>query len=434
MDRQTRRVLRNRDAARYLGGVTVSAFGDAAMSLAAGIWVKELTGSNGLAALVTFCYWLPGFAGPAIGTLADRVRRRPLLVAVHLLLATVLLLPLAVRSADEVWLLFLVLTLVGTGAVLSDAAEVAVVTAVVPDELRGDLNGLARTAVESAKLLAPLAGAGLFTTLGGHAVALLDAATFLLAAVAFALLRIRETTPPPRRRSWRHEVRTGVRYLRRHRLLRGMTLAGAAAMTAASLSSTALFALLDGLRQPAAFAGVLTAVQGLGSVVGGLGAGALLRRMPERTFAALGVAVFALGLLARATPWTPVVCGGSLLIGLGLPLPLIAALTAVQRETPGELTARVAATAHTVMFAPTGLGLLLGTGLVASLDYRVQVLLAAAVALAAAAGLVRGGRTSDERTSDGAREAKGGARTDHDRTGHRREDTSGTDEDEEETC
>ena len=41
-------VLRNRNARFYLAGVTVSGFGDSAMLLAAGVWVKELTGSNGL--------------------------------------------------------------------------------------------------------------------------------------------------------------------------------------------------------------------------------------------------------------------------------------------------------------------------------------------------------------------------------------------------
>ncbi|MEU1088011.1 hypothetical protein ABZ401_14465 [Streptomyces sp. NPDC005892] len=60
-------------------------------------------------------------AGPLIGTLADRVRRRPLLITVCLLLAAVMTAPLAVGSATDVWLLFAVLSLVGTGSVLMDA-------------------------------------------------------------------------------------------------------------------------------------------------------------------------------------------------------------------------------------------------------------------------------------------------------------------------
>jgi MFS family permease len=398
---QTLQVLRDRNAGLYLGGVLVSGFGDSAMALAAGIWVKVLTGSDSLAALVGFCFWLPAFAGPAVGTLADRFHRRRLIVTVHLLLAATLLLPLLVHDRNDVWLLFAVLTIVGTGSVLSDAAETALVPSVVPKELRGDLNGLVRTAIESAKLLAPLAGAGLFTAYGGHAVAALDAATFVLAAGAFSLIRLQGPAPAPHTGTpgtpepaggWRAEIAAGARHLWRHPVLRPLVLTGGLAMTTASLSSTATFALLDhGLDRPAAFAGVLIAVQGAGSVAAGLCTGTLLRRFPERLFTASAVALFALGVLARATPWTPAVLAGSLLVGIGLPCPLIAAMTAVQRETPDSLTGRVAATAGTLLYAPTGIALLIGSAMVATLDYRVQLLTAAALALTAATALATTG-------------------------------------------
>ncbi|MEU3405991.1 MFS transporter [Streptomyces sp. NPDC006670] len=383
------RVLRDRNARLYLGGVVVSGFGDSAMSLAAGIWVKTLTGSDSLAALVGFCFWLPTLAGPVIGTAADRVPRRRLLVAANLALAAVMTAPLAVRTPADAWVLFAVLTLVGAGTVLTEAAETALVATAVPEALRGDFNGLVFTAIEGMKLLAPPAGAALFTRLGGPAVAVLDAVTFVLAALAFRFVRVPDSPPATRaKRAWSTETAEGARYLWRHAVLRPLVVTGGTAMALSGLSSTATFAMLDtGLHRTPAYAGVLTALQGLGSVVGGLAAGASMRRVSERAFAAAGLAIFALGVLARASPWLPAVLGGSLAIGLGLPCALIAAMTAVQRETPGELLGRVAATAGTLMFAPTGLALLIGTGMVAGLDYRVQILLAGTVGLAAAAAL-----------------------------------------------
>ncbi|MFD5639507.1 MFS transporter [Streptomyces sp. NPDC127077] len=403
----TLKVFRDRNAGLYLGGVIVSGFGDSAMSLAAGIWVKTLTGSSSLAALVSFCVWAPTFAGPVIGTVADRVRRRPLLVATNLILAAVMTAPLLVRSEDHVWLLFAALTLVGVGMVLTDAAETALVAAAVPAELRGDFNGLVLTAIESMKLLAPLAGASLFTAFGGPTVALLDAATFVLAAVAFRLIRVREAVPEARvGRAWTAGTAEGARYLRRHPVLRPLVVTSATTMMLAGVSSTATYAMLDaGLHRSPAFAGVLTSVQGLGSVVSGLAAGALMRRMSVRTFSTAGLVLFALGALARATPWTPVVIGSSLMIGLGLPCPLIATLTAVQKHTPSELLGRVAATANTVMYAPTGLALLLGTGMVAGLDYRVQLLAAGTFGLAAASALALTGRTTRATAPVGTRPA-----------------------------
>lgn len=71
------RVLRDRDAGLYLGAVVVSGFGTSSLWLASGVWVKDMTGSDALAALCMLAMWAPSLAGPALGTLADRVRRRP---------------------------------------------------------------------------------------------------------------------------------------------------------------------------------------------------------------------------------------------------------------------------------------------------------------------------------------------------------------------
>ncbi|MFJ9622995.1 MFS transporter [Streptomyces sp. NPDC101181] len=260
------------------------------------------------------------------------------------------------------------------------------------------LPGASRACLPSTSLVGPLIGAGLFTVLGGPTVALLNALSFLLGAAAFSLIRVREAAPARRpRRNWTAETAEGIRYLWRHRTLRALVIAGGCAMAASSLSSTATYALLDtGLRQPAAFAGVLSSAQGLGSVIGGLAAGALMRRVPARLLSVLGLTLFALGAPARITGFLPMVVAGGLLIGAGLPWPLISALTTVQKETPDELLGRVAATANTLVFAPTGLAILAGTALVATLDYRVQLLAAGVLGLTTAVLLAVTGRPHAE--------------------------------------
>ncbi|MER6925445.1 MFS transporter, partial [Streptomyces spiralis] len=45
------RVLRDRAAGLCLAAVVISGFGSSALWLACGVWVKDLTGSDGLAAL-----------------------------------------------------------------------------------------------------------------------------------------------------------------------------------------------------------------------------------------------------------------------------------------------------------------------------------------------------------------------------------------------
>ncbi|MER5307901.1 MFS transporter [Streptomyces sp. NPDC002773] len=357
----------------YLTGVVVSGFGTTAMWLASGIWVKSLTGSDSLAALTAFALWAPVLLGPLLGTLADRVRRRPLLVTLDVAMAALLPLLLWVDSADRVWLLFAVLVLYGTQGAVHEAAEQALVATVVDEKRLGAFNGLRMTANESVKLIAPLVAAGLFARYGGGPVALLDAASFALAAGVFALMPVREARPvrSGSRRWWR-ETAEGVRLLRASPVLRPLVATGAFTMLLAGVNGAAIYAVVDrGLGHAPAYAGVLYAVQGAGSVLAGLVTGPLLRRMPERALAAVGLALFAVAVGVRALPYEVTALAASAVIGLGLPWVLVAVVTAVQRETPAEAVGRVAATANTLVFAPNALALGLGAGLVALVDIHV---------------------------------------------------------------
>ncbi|PZH11970.1 MFS transporter [Streptomyces sp. NTH33] len=358
------RVLRDRRAGLCLAAVVVSGFGTSALWLASGVWVKDLTGSNGLAALCLLAMWAPALAGPALGTLADRVRRGPLLIGANLLPAALLLTLLTVDSLGRVWLLYAVLFLYGATGVVADAAQSALVATAVDPKLLGDFNGLRMTATEGMKLLAPLAGAGLYAVYGGPCVALLDAVTFLLAAGLYALLRVREDQPRRSRGSWRGHTAEGARHLWSHPRLRPLVSAGGATMLFAGLNGALVYAVVDGLGHAPAYAGVLYAVQGAGSVVTGLVSGTALRRLGGHRFAACGIALTAVGVALRAIPSDPVtlVCGAA--IGAGLPCVLIAALTAVQRETPAKLLGRTAATANTLLFVPNVVGLAAGAALV----------------------------------------------------------------------
>ncbi|WP_330322890.1 MFS transporter [Streptomyces anulatus] len=386
------RVLRDPTAGRYLAGVVVSGFGTSAMWLTAGIWVKSLTGSNSLAALTVCAMWAPVLAGPALGALADRMDRRTLLVRVNLAMACLLATLVLVDSGRTVWLVFVVLVLYGASGVLLDAAESALVAGTVPASLLADFNGLRMTANEGMKLVAPLAGAGLYARFGGPAVALLDAATCALAALIFARLPVREREAPrPRMGAWRGELLAGLRRIRASAVLRPLVTAGAATMLLAGVNGAVTFAYVDDVlgRSPE-FAGVLYAVQGAGSVAVGLLVGPLLRRLPERVFAAGGMALFALAVGARTLPPDGVALAASAAIGFGLPCVLIATMTAVQRETPDAVLARTAATASSLMTAPNAVALAAGAGLVAVVDVRVLTAVGGAAGLLAAVLLAAG--------------------------------------------
>ncbi|MGW9345387.1 MFS transporter [Streptomyces albidoflavus] len=287
--RTARHLLRDREASLILGAVLVSGFGSSATALVAGVWVKELTASDSLAALATAALWAAVPAAPWLGALADRFPRRHLLVATDLAAAALLLLLAATAAPGRLWLILTVLALYGVCGTVHDAAGTALAATALDPRVLGAFNGLRLTANEGMKLLAPLTGAALFTWYGGPAVALLDALTFLCAATLYTLLRAPDPASKPRPR---HHPRGPL--LPPSPTLRALVTTGACTMLLAGVNGASLYAVVDtGLGRAPSWAGVLYAVQGAGSVATGLAAGTLLRRLGERGFAAGGCALWA---------------------------------------------------------------------------------------------------------------------------------------------
>jgi len=367
----------------------VAAVGHGAMSLAAGIWVLALTGSSALAALVGFFVFAPTLLGPVIGALVDRAPPRPVLVGTNLALAALLATAVTVRDAGDVWQLFSVMLAYGLSYLVVDAAEARLVVAAVPRDAIGRLGGLRLGAQESTKLFAPLLGAGLLALAGGPAVALLAAGALLASVMLYLFVRpVLPPAPPRDRRLWT-DLRAGLRHLLTQPPVWRPVCVATLAMLASGLGTAGVYAVVtQGLHRTPAFLGVLSSVQGGGAIVGGLVTGRLLSWLGSETrVAVLGAAVFAAGPLLQATGWLPAALVGSACGGLGLPWTVVAAFTAVQRHTPYDLVGAVTGSATTLVFAPPALGIPLGALLVSTVDYRIPLLAAAALAgTAAAAG------------------------------------------------
>ncbi|WP_275592669.1 MFS transporter [Actinokineospora baliensis] len=376
-------VLRDRNAAVYLGAVVVSSFGSGALTLAAGVWVMTLTGDSSLAALVVVLLWAPTVAGPFIGAVIDRIGRYRAVLVGTMAGTGVLVLSLgAVTSAGWLWLLYTVMLIDGIAYVAIFAAETALLPQVVAPALLGDVNGLRMSAAEGTKLAAPLVGAALFAAWGGAAVAVLDAASFGIAALLCLLMKPVEAAPVRRERV---RVRDGLRYLVERVHLRRVVVSAAVALVLAGFAGTMTFALVDeGLGLAPTFVGVLVAVQGVGSVLSGIFSGAVLRRLSPLGFAAVGLTLFSVGILLRMTTVVPLVLIGTAIAGLGLPAPLVAATTTMQIDSPPELLARITGSVQLVMYAPNALAQALGVVVVGFVDFRISLGVVGVVGLAAA--------------------------------------------------
>ena len=390
-----RRLISHRDASIYIAGQSLSVVGDSALWLAMGIWVKILTGSNSAAGLTFFAFVCGFLAAPVSGMIVDRVRRRPLLIAANLGGAALVCALLLVHGRGQVWLIYAVMF--GYGAVnsLITSAQTALLPALVPGDLLGDANSVLQMASQGLRLITPLLGAGLLAWVGARPVILLDAGTFVVAAGTVLALRLREPRRGPAaerlRGGGRAEFSAGIRYIARTPVLRRVMITGLIAVTAFGLFETVPFAVVaQGLHRSPPFLGVLTTLQGVGSLVGGALAAPVMRRVGERTLVAGGLAACAGGALLLITAWLPLVLAAMAMLGLCIVWINVGAITLIQRRTPRELLGRVDAALEFAIIVPQAVSIAVGAALIATVSYRVLLVAMAAVIACSACYLASG--------------------------------------------
>jgi MFS family permease len=384
-----RALLADRNGRRYLIGQLLSVFGDTAMWLAAGIWVKTLTGSNAAAGLTFFAFAAPSALAPAAGMLVDRVKKRPLLVTTDLALGAGVLLLLLVHGRDQVWLIYLVMVLYGLAYGVLGSGESALLREMLPEELLGNANGILQTFRQGMRLVGPIAGAGLFAWKGGGTVAIVDACTFLIAGVATLSLHVTEMQPVRSELRWFDELTAGIRHAWKTTVLRQILIACLLIIVPFGFYETITFAVIGtGLHKPPTFLGILASVQGVGAIAGGLTAAAIMRRTNEGALFAFACVLFAAASLLLTLQWLPGVIAGILVVGACLPWVLVALYTLVQRRTPIELQGRVYSAFDTLIGVPQTVSIAAGAALIALIDYRLLLAFAALMGAIAAVYLL----------------------------------------------
>jgi MFS family permease len=384
-----RRVLEVRDARVFLVGWALSTFGDWAMFIVLAVWAKALTGSNSDAGLVFFALSLPSLFSPLSGMLVDRVRRRPLLIATYSVEAIGVLALLFVHTRKDVWIIYLVTVFYGALGTVASSARSGLLTTTLPRELYAEANGIFQSVREGLRLIAPLAGAGIYAATGGGVVAILDSATFV--AVVAALLLMRQ--PEPRFERTEHhviaEALAGARHIARTVALRQIVLATGVALGVAGFSETIIFAVLaHGLHQPPSFFGVLMTLQGAGAVVGGLSAPRTMRRIGDLRLIGIGMLLFALGDFTFVSSRLGLISLGISVAGLGVSWFIVGFITALQVRTPLSLQGRVASAADLFVSTPQTVSIAVGAALVAFVDYRLLVVVEAVVVAGSGAYLL----------------------------------------------
>lgn len=174
----------------WLGGL-ISLVGDWMLLTALPVYVYQSTGSTLATGAMLAARVMPRFLlGSVAGVFVDRWDRRRALVVANVLLALGLLPLLLVRSAEALWLVYLVAFVQSAMAQFVTPALGALLPNLVDERDLLRANSLNALSNDVARLVGPALGGIVVATTGLAGVALLDSASFAVAAGMAALTHV----------------------------------------------------------------------------------------------------------------------------------------------------------------------------------------------------------------------------------------------------
>jgi DHA3 family macrolide efflux protein-like MFS transporter len=345
-------VLRNRHFLALWLGQVVSNIGDYFYFLAVPLTVNRLTGSTTAMALSMMSIFLPQLLfGLIAGVFVDRWNRKRTMIVADILRGLFVLLCLTIRSADQVWIFYLVGFLVSTASRFFFPARSAAIPLIVGKEELMVANGLSQI-TQTVSLIAGSALAGFAIGLWGEQVAFVaDALSYIISAVLIFTITVPRKPPSAVGKhaddgQWRavwQEMVNGLSFIKGSRVLVGVLLSlgviqlGIGAM---QVIWVPFFQRYFGIGPEGL--GIVDSLQGFGMAVGALTIGFLTAHFKKTTIIGSGVAAIGILLaLIGLSPAFSLILGLSFILGLALS-PVQAALnTVIQLAVPDDKMGRV---------------------------------------------------------------------------------------------
>ena len=301
-------LLRRRDFALVWIASLISATGDWVLLIGLPIYVFQLTGSTLATSAMFVAELVPQIVfGSVAGVFVDRWDRKRTMVIANLIL-TFAILPLAlVRSADDVWIVYIVAFTESLVARFLRPAEGAMLPRLVQKEDLVAANALGSFASNASRLVGPTIGGVIAGIYGLTAVAAFDSATFAVAATLVALVRTSgapqrsETAGAPeiaagRFRAFWREWLDGLALVARSRTIRVLfVLAALASLGEGMMSVIFVVWVTRVIGGTALELGWFMTAQAVGGLAGGVFVAHLVRGAPPRRV--LGLASIAFGSL-----------------------------------------------------------------------------------------------------------------------------------------
>jgi DHA3 family macrolide efflux protein-like MFS transporter len=349
-------VLRNKDFLALWLGQIISQIGDSFTFLALLITVNRLTGSTVAMGIMMISLTLPQLLFSFLaGVIVDRVDRKQVLIISDVLRGVLVLAFLTVRTAEQVYIFYIVGFLLSSVSVFFSPAKTAMIPRIVEGERNLlSANALSQTIRVVALIIGPALAGFAIAWLGATAAFIVDSVTYFASALAILSIRTSGKTADESKVGaamvWRRVVE-GFSYTLHNSTILGIIVTLLVGFLGVGAIEVLFVPYLQGeFGSGAEGVGFVQTAQGLGMLVGSVIVGNLaarfrLTRIIAWSIALLGVAIAACGLASGfvVIPLTTFVAGLSL-------APLNASLsTLVQVTVPDEKLGRVGSVIDTTV-------------------------------------------------------------------------------------
>ena len=207
-----------RQVSVFLVGQTITTFGSLLVQYAL-LWHLTLTTKSGVVLALAAIF---GFLPQAVvsifaGVWADRMNRKLMIILSDstIALATLGLAFFMLSGVDDLWLIFLVMAVRSVGAGIQMPAISALIPQIVPTDKLMRVNGINSSVQSSLLIVAPVAAAGIYSTISLAAILFVDFVTAviglsLLATIAVPTLQRAASDEKP---SYFTDLKEGLKYI-----------------------------------------------------------------------------------------------------------------------------------------------------------------------------------------------------------------------------
>jgi len=212
-----------RDVAIFLSGQTISMFGSLLVQYAI-VWHLTLLTQSGWVLTAAILFGMVPQAVVSIfgGVFADRMNRRLLIIVSDgaIAVTTLILAVLMMAGYQELWLIFLTLTIRSVGAGFQQPAAAAVIPQLTPADQLMRVNGIFQTIQSAMMLVAPAAAAAIYASMSIVAIFFVDVVTAVIGIGLLLLIAIPTVRSAAGGAGYLHDLKEGLRYSFSHARIR----------------------------------------------------------------------------------------------------------------------------------------------------------------------------------------------------------------------